>query len=1244
MVTQNQELQFRQKLTGSAADLLKKLKELHEELKAMEQETVDTASLQSVSKQLVDSSLINHKDKGVRIYTACCIADILRLYAPDAPYTSNNLKVIFTLFVNELRHIATPASPYFSMYYYLLESLSAVKSIVLITDLKNANDLIVELFRNIFDTIRPQQARNVQICMSELLQHIIDEAKQLPQQIIDILLAQFLHMQKNDNPAAYRLACDLGNNCADKLQRYVYQYFADIISTAGNEDLSPKELADFKTVHQLIVELNKAVPPLLLNVIPQLEEELKLTNLTIRTLATKSLGEMFAEKTSQLATQYESTWKAWLQRRNDKVPQVRIVWLETLANLIKAHGSLAKELSECLSEKLMDPDEKVRAVACKTVGEFDYETSLHHIQKNTLIQVGHRCRDKKKSVSKEAIHTLSVLYDRAYPEIENGTQASISQFGWMPSAILHAVYVNDNEVFFFVDNAVYTTLFPPHGTAASRAQRLVTTFASLDDRGRTGFLSVLRRSVDARSCMSAFLQLLKSGESSSVNGNSEGFDEKLETVIKVICGTFCQLRALIAFSYAKVGFFTYAHRPLDRLPDPVKSSLLLHKYAQLHDEKFSKSISDCMNSRLSLKEIKKAAKETLTRIENVAPSTLETFSILIQRISLTLINSEVMKELIKNIGDSEKYRQDSAELLRSISLIFPAIFKDHLVEITSLLRNPDFAGATDSLQTLAEFAKHFPKSVPADTKAKETLRSFVESGTVEQAAHATIVLASISHNEEMCKEFAMAIAKRLTVPSTGLLRDLVVLSQLALYSPDAFEDVSASVVSFIVKTLLLTNTLEQETAYEAGSDWIEKEELDEYSLSKLMGLKVLVNRSILLAENNSPIAQDVVRPVFKLLWTILDQEGEIVDEKNTNGVLKSHLRLHAARLVIKLTRGRPIYEKMVSVAEFTRLSLVIQDPVYRVRQGLASRIMKYLRAKELHVRYLAFLFLAAHEPEPEWRLHVRGFLQQQSRAQDSVHSSLMLNELTLARLLHLLANHPDFVLKPSDDNNIFANAEGVHTVDDLNLTVKYIEFYLETMANSENVSLIYYIASLMKTVRFANVGEPTKNLYVLSDLAQYVIQEKSRSHNWTLTSYPGKVKLPRELFIPLGEADMTVEISTKNYLSAEWIRAREHKTERKPRAAATLDKKMGQAVKRRSRSPSSSLEEEDMEQLDGEANGVSLSPARAKRAKKSKGLAIERVREQPTRTMASRAAKARATYKDIDSSDEDADELESDDD
>ncbi|KAG0303829.1 hypothetical protein BGZ98_006232 [Dissophora globulifera] len=1168
MVTPSPEkLHFRQKLTGNASELLKKLKELHTELKAMDQEIVDTSSLSSVTKQLIDSSVINHKDKGVRIYVACCIADLLRLYAPDAPYTNSNLKVrtlnvldvtVFGLFIDELRHIVNPAALYFNMYYYLLESLSAVKSIILITDLKNADGLMIDLVRNIFDDIRPQQAKNVQVCMTDLVRYVVEEANQLPQEIVDIILAQFLHKQKFDNPAAYRLACELGNNCTAKLQRYVFQYFSDIVSAAGAGELSNKALADFKTVHQLVIELNKSAPGLLLNVIPQLEEELKFSDVTLRTLATKALGEMFAEKTIPLATQYDSTWRAWLQRRNDKAPQVRVVWIESLTNLIKSHKNLAKELSDGLGEKIVDPDEK-------------------------------------KVVSKEAINALSVLYSQAHADIESGKQASIFQFGWMPSAMLHAVYINDNEVFSFVDNAVFTTLFPPNGSVVSRTQRLVTIFSSLDDRGRTGFLSVLRRGADARVYMTAYLQLLKSQETSSSRAlDPEEYEKKLGTIIKATC---------------------------DRLPDPSKSSIALHKYAQVNDAKLQQLMFDCMDSSLSLKEIKRASKKALSHIESIAPQILEVFSVLIQRISLTLVNSEVLSELIKNVGESEEHREASGDLLRSISLIFPAIFEKHLTEVTSLLRDPGFAGASDSLHTLADFAKQFPRSMPVGAKAKETLRFFLDSGTVVQAKHATIVLASVSDNVEMCRDIAASIQNRLDVTSTRLLLDLTVLSQLVLYSPQAFESVASSVIAFIIKKLLMSNTAEQE----------------------IMGLKILVNRAIVLLESDSASAHDAVRPVFNLLWTIIKQGGELVDDKNT----------------------KPVYEKMVSVSDYGGLALVIQDPVFGVRQGLAARVMKYLRSKELHIRYLAVLVLAAHEPELGWRLDIRSFLVQQSKIQAN-DSKLMLNELTLARVMHLLANHPDFVPKSLAGKAAPGDQVPVHSVEDLNLAVKYIEFYLDTMANSENISLIYYIVSLLKTVRFANPGEPTRNLYVASDLGQYLIQERSRSHNWTLTSYPGQVKLPGELFAPLGQdelsaevgfgeslefvgvdsmneakvinsnsGDLGVQIATQSFLPLEWVRARESRAERKVKTGTGMEKKMGQAAKRRSRSPSSALEDDE-----GVADSDEEIASRAKRPKKSK--VVGRVPEEPKRRMASRAAKAKAAaYRDAETSEEATDDDES---
>jgi hypothetical protein len=48
-----------------------------------------------------------------------------------------------------------------------------------------------------------------------------------------------------------------------------------------------------------------------------------------------------------------------------------------------------------------------------------------------------------------------------------------------------------------------------------------------------------------------------------------------------------------------------------------------------------------------------------------------------------------------------------------------------------------------------------------------------------------------------------------------------------------------------------------------------------------MGLKVLVNRAIALLSSDPELAQDAARPVFKLLWTIIGQQGEVALEKNT---------------------------------------------------------------------------------------------------------------------------------------------------------------------------------------------------------------------------------------------------------------------------------------------------------------------------------------------------------------------------
>lgn len=88
----NEPLSWRAGKSIAVADLLKRLNRLWNELKEMEQDEDDRASFLTVAKDLASPNLLAHKDKGIKALTACCLVDILRLCAPDAPYTGQQLK------------------------------------------------------------------------------------------------------------------------------------------------------------------------------------------------------------------------------------------------------------------------------------------------------------------------------------------------------------------------------------------------------------------------------------------------------------------------------------------------------------------------------------------------------------------------------------------------------------------------------------------------------------------------------------------------------------------------------------------------------------------------------------------------------------------------------------------------------------------------------------------------------------------------------------------------------------------------------------------------------------------------------------------------------------------------------------------------------------------------------------------------------------------------------------------------
>lgn len=92
-------LQFDEPLSWRAGkpiatgELLRRLEKLSKELVDLDQETVDKQSLTRVAKDLASHNLLAHKEHGVKAFVASCLVDILKLCAPEAPFTPKQLKV-----------------------------------------------------------------------------------------------------------------------------------------------------------------------------------------------------------------------------------------------------------------------------------------------------------------------------------------------------------------------------------------------------------------------------------------------------------------------------------------------------------------------------------------------------------------------------------------------------------------------------------------------------------------------------------------------------------------------------------------------------------------------------------------------------------------------------------------------------------------------------------------------------------------------------------------------------------------------------------------------------------------------------------------------------------------------------------------------------------------------------------------------------------------------------------------------
>lgn len=1127
---------------------------------------------------------------------------------------------MFSFFIKDiLPGLYDTSNPYTSQHKYVLVSLTDVKSILLVAEIHGADDLLLRLFNSTFDGVSNnakassdmQISKDVEIHLTDMLIQLIDESPgSVPASVVDAIISQFLRAappggarskEQNDSqstllhktePPAYVMAKNICNGCADKMSRYVSQYFSDVILNAsgfatkangfrngdGSDDEdgaagpSDADLKSLSQAHTLIRELWRAAPDVLQNVVPQIEAELSADNVHLRSIATETFGYMISgigaagppsppslDPTAypplrleedgtatppdasilttpfsphSFAAAHHGTYRNFVGRKNDKNPTIRAAWATAVGYIVSTSaGGIGlsredeRELIQGLGDKLNDSDEKVRLAAVKAIELFSFRDIVLKlgvsggVQKEGSIfaSLADRCRDRKPAVRVAAMVLLGKLWAVGSGEIAAGIDSVTSCLSGVPSRIVNAFYANDPDLNVLLDRVMFECLVPlrypsqkkkgPKNSGSQakgglthadqdriRAERILLMLKSLDPPAQKAFFAMQARQPSFAKGASVLIQQCEAYNGGVIDRNEE------------------KVKASLYKTFQWLGSF---------FPDPLKVRSDLQKFAKLNDRRAYQLFNHAIGSEADFLTVRRAIMELIQKLQSgSAASALDTIIPLLYRSSCIMFNRSHLATIMDySKSDKGGYATVAHAVLNDISQRNPDLFKAHSEELRKEIidhsptdSKPNDPSVADILKAYSSYAKRYPKDINHDKAFTQTLVNYALYGAPPKAAKYAINILLAKNDDKgrvTATNLLQKTMKGLDYGCSHFLNRLVTLSQLERLAPTVTIDSDEAVHELTIKQILRQVRTD---AKPTDPSWVEDADMDEELQAKLLCLRILVNQALANAEEQD--AEETVKPVFKLLKTLVVSEGEFCKTKDTPLHHKKRLRLLAGQLILKLCTSKK-YDDLFDPAGFNKLAELIQDPEQHVRRRFMEKLQNYLTRGRLRARFYTMLFLVAFEPVSEQKNRVETWIR--SRVRYHAESKKYVMEAIIGRLIPLLAHHPDYSAS-ADDLVDFAN---------------YFLFFLNATATEENISLIYKYAERVKQTRDAINPDASDNLYVLSDLAQSVIRKFQERRNWSFQAWSEKVGLPTGLYSALPSSEVAQQIAKKQYIPEE---------------------------------------------------------------------------------------------------------------
>uniref|UniRef100_A0A8C5T7I8 PDS5 cohesin associated factor B n=1 Tax=Malurus cyaneus samueli TaxID=2593467 RepID=A0A8C5T7I8_9PASS len=1105
----------------SKEEMVRRLKMVVKTFMDMDQDSEEEKELYlNLALHLASDFFLKHPDKDVRLLVACCLADIFRIYAPEAPYTSpDKLKDIFMFITRQLKGLEDTKSPQFNRYFYLLENIAWVKSYNICFELEDSNEIFTQLYRTLFSVINNGHNQKVHMHMVDLMSSIICEGDTVSQELLDTVLVNLVPAHKNLNKQAYDLAKALLKRTAQAIEPYITNFFNQVLML-GKTSIS--DLSEH--VFDLILELYNIDSHLLLSVLPQLEFKLKSNDNEERLQVVKLLAKMFGAKDSELASQNKPLWQCYLGRFNDIHVPIRLECVKFASHCLMNHPDLAKDLTEYLKVRSHDPEEAIRhdvIVSIVTAAKKDLLLVNDHL----LNFVRERTLDKRWRVRKEAMMGLAQIYKKYSLQSEAGKEAA-KQISWIKDKLLHIYYQNSIDDRLLVERIFAQYMVPHNLETNERMKCLYYLYATLDSNAVKALNEMWKCQNLLRHQVKDLVDLIK--------------QPKTDASSKAI--------------FSKVMVITR------NLPDPGKAQDFMKKFTQVleDDEKIRSQLEMLVSPTCSCKQAEGCVREITKKLGNPKQPTnpfLEMIKFLLERIAPVHIDTESISALIKQVNKSidgtaddedEGVPTDQAiraglELLKVLSFTHPISFHsaETFESLLACLKMDDEKVAEAALQIFKNTGSKIEEDFPHIRSALlPVLHHKAKKGPPRQAKYAIHCIHAIfSSKETQFAQIFEPLHKSLD-PSNfeHLITPLVTIGHIAMLAPDQFAaPLKSLVATFIVKDLLMNDRLPGKKTTKL---WVPDEEVSPETLVKIQAIKMMVRWLLGMKNNHSKSGTSTLR----LLTTILHSDGDLTEQGKISKPDMSRLRLAAGNAIVKLAQ-EPCYHEIITLEQYQLCALAINDECYQVRQIFAQKLHKGLSRLRLPLEYMAICALCAKDPVKERRAHARQclvkninvrreYLKQHAAVSEKLLS--LLPEYVVPYTIHLLAHDPDYVK--------------VQDIEQLKDIKECLWFILEIlMAKNENNShaFIRKMVENIKQTKDAQGPDDQKmneKLYTVCDVAMNIIMSKSTTYS---LESPKDPVLPARYFT---QPDKNFS-NTKNYLPPEM---KSFFTPGKPKAANVL--------------------------------------------------------------------------------------------